>query len=734
MIPISFVTAGLAAGAALAAIPVIIHLVMRQTPKRVIFPALRLIKERQKRSHKRLRIRNWLLLAARALLIALMALALARPRLYSQTALGDQEVPTALAFVFDTSLSMGYTERGKDRLAEAKEYALEILKKSHEGSQVFILDSSEAVRPDPLSPAAARKRIEGMALHPVSLPLNVSVGLAYKVVVAAEKDRREVYVLTDLARSAWDVARPVEGVDQAKAAKPEVATYLLRLTPKEARDAAIVEADVRSAAGVATAGSTLEVHAKVRASGPAARRSVEFFLATPEDPAGKKRFESSVSLPANGESEVSFRTPILREGLHRASLKLGGGTDPLTFDDTRYLTFRVRPPIRVLLVADVAEDSLYVKEALSPDALPADEPRAYQVDRVATANLPEWLQKTPLNQYACVYLLNVGRPPESFWGQLDTYVRNGGGLVIALGERCELDAYATDLVPGALEKAKHLLASKATTFGAADFAHPIFKRDPKPLDADLTGVPISAYVPATPSKEGGARVLLKFQDGAPALIEKTFPGQATGHVLLWTTSLARRADRRDPSAWNEFPLFWSFLEVNDQTVPYLAGVAAERLTYDAGESVSLPLDPARKGTGDYSVEAPDKATAGRYSPPPNASALVIEAPQALGQWSVTPVGAGAGASPLGFSVNFPPGEALLTPLDEKDLVGLFGAKDRYQLADSPETLQRAVKQTRIGHELFPWLMVLILALISAENYLANRFYRERPAAVAVARA
>ena len=56
--------AGLAAGAALAALPVILHLFMRQTPKHVIFPALRLIRERQKRSKKRLRIKNWLLLLA----------------------------------------------------------------------------------------------------------------------------------------------------------------------------------------------------------------------------------------------------------------------------------------------------------------------------------------------------------------------------------------------------------------------------------------------------------------------------------------------------------------------------------------------------------------------------------------------------------------------------------------------------------------------------------------------
>ena len=117
------INAGLAAGAALAALPVILHLFMRQTPKHVIFPALRLVRERQKRSRKRMRIKNWLLLLARMAVLALMALALARPRLYSQMPLGDESVPTALGLVFDTSLSMGYKENDKTRLEEAKERA-----------------------------------------------------------------------------------------------------------------------------------------------------------------------------------------------------------------------------------------------------------------------------------------------------------------------------------------------------------------------------------------------------------------------------------------------------------------------------------------------------------------------------------------------------------------------------------------------------------------------------------
>ena len=72
-----------------------------------------------------------------------MALALARPTLYSQTPLGDQAVPTALGLVFDTSLSMEYKDKDKTRLDEAKERAGEILKKLPDSSQVFVVDSAE---------------------------------------------------------------------------------------------------------------------------------------------------------------------------------------------------------------------------------------------------------------------------------------------------------------------------------------------------------------------------------------------------------------------------------------------------------------------------------------------------------------------------------------------------------------------------------------------------------------
>ena len=206
----SLINAGLAAGVGLAVLPVILHLFMRPTPKRIIFPALRLIRERQKRSKKRLKVKNWILLLARMALLALMALALARPSILAEKMIGGQEVPTAIGLVFDTSLSMDYSQKDKTRLDEAKNQAYEVLKKTPSSSVVYVVDSADPSLPSPLSPDAAKKRVEALTLRAGNRTLNAAVGQAYTALSTADKPRHEVYILTDLARSAWDVDRPAD--------------------------------------------------------------------------------------------------------------------------------------------------------------------------------------------------------------------------------------------------------------------------------------------------------------------------------------------------------------------------------------------------------------------------------------------------------------------------------------------------------------------------------------------
>jgi hypothetical protein len=731
----SLLHAGLAAGAALAALPVILHLFMRQTPKHVIFPALRLIRERQRRSKKRLRVKNWLLLLARMAILALMALALARPTLYSQVPLGDQSVPTALGLVFDTSLSMKYKDKDKTRLDEAKDRAREIVSKLPDSSQVFVIDSSEPGSTG-LSPAAALKRIDELTTHAVSRPLNVAMGEVYEKVAECDKPARVVYVLTDLASSAWDTGRPAEGLDKVEKIKSgkrgRMVTFVVRLTPQEIRNVSVDSAETPQ--GATTRGEPIEIHSRIRydirpePKGPAPiTRTVEFFID------GVKKNEKIVRLVPGVEEEVTFPAPSnLKEGeLHRGEIALGGAPDPFEDDDRRYFTLRVRPPMKVLVVADRAEDANFVVAALDPD-VSSSSPKSFLVERNSTREL-QARDRGVLSAYACIFLLNVARLNDEAWGALNAYVHEGGGLVVGAGNRCDPENYA-GVIPGQLLPAliERIGPRRETTFGkVADITHPLFQKYGRDLDAQLVQVDVYRHWDLKPQAQPveGARTLASYADGAPALLERAFKGPRTGRVLLWTTPLARNPDLKAADAWNEFPEYWPFLVLTNMTVPYMSGASDDRLNYDAGEAVTLHLEPTVRYKS-FSLIGPGPDGKATDIPAP-ASRDLLDVPvpqQQPGQWTVKAMAEGDRPIVLGFSVNPPRSESKLTTLLEKsDLDTLFG-KDGYHLAEDQKALEKEEGIVRRGYEAFPYLMFLILIVVTLENFLANTFYKETPRA------
>lgn len=716
--------AGLAAGAALAAIPVLLHLFMRPTPKHVVFPALRLIRERQKRSKKKMRIKNWLLLAARMLLLALMALALARPRLHSQTPLGDDSVPTAMGLVFDTSLSMGYKLNDETLLEQAKKRAIELIDKVPDSSLIFAADSASPASKAGRSPASARQWIKELAVRAVNRPLNVAMGEVYEAVVECDRPRREVYVLSDLAKTSWDLGRPAEGLDKvAKAAeKPggKVATVVIRLGPEaaERRNVSIDEIEIPS--GAASTGDPAEIRGLIRAHGnEPASRVVEFLLD------GVKKGQKPVEIPADGQVEVQFLTPPrLKEGeVHRAELRVVGAPDPLAFDDVRFLSFQARPPLKVLIASDLDVDAEFVALALDPDPGPGAA-RTFQVERARASELASRYRDS-LKDFAAVFLLDVRELDPAAWGLLNAYVHEGGGLVVGAGSRCLAENYngpiPSQILPAQLD-APVPTAAKTETFGqVADVTHPLFGRYAEEIDPQLAVMPVYKYWKLKTAEAG--RTLLTFADGAPALLERTFQGARAGRVLLWTTPLSRRPRRSDPAAWNELPnlSYWVFPVVTNLTVPYLAGSTGEKLVFEAGDDVTLSLGQA--AVADVRIVGPDGKTAEAATPPPPGEALRLASPQFLGHWTVIASGPGDAKRTLGFSLNPTVDESRFAELEKTDLDALLG-KEGYALAGDDKALKKVTDLIRVGHEIFPWIMFLILILVTLENHLANNFYKE----------
>lgn len=80
-----FLSATLLLGTLAAGVPIALHLLARQTPRRVVFPAVSFLRKRLTTQTSRLRVRRWWLLALRVLALVVFAVVLARPHIDAES-------------------------------------------------------------------------------------------------------------------------------------------------------------------------------------------------------------------------------------------------------------------------------------------------------------------------------------------------------------------------------------------------------------------------------------------------------------------------------------------------------------------------------------------------------------------------------------------------------------------------------------------------------------------------
>jgi hypothetical protein len=105
---IGFLVPAFLAGLAALAIPLLMHLRHRDRDRPFRFPSLMFLEQLPIRTSQRQRITDWPLLLLRALAVAALVFAFARPVLTDRAAIGGDTRRRAVVLVVDRSLSMGY--------------------------------------------------------------------------------------------------------------------------------------------------------------------------------------------------------------------------------------------------------------------------------------------------------------------------------------------------------------------------------------------------------------------------------------------------------------------------------------------------------------------------------------------------------------------------------------------------------------------------------------------------
>jgi hypothetical protein len=742
----SFIHPYLLFGLLLAGVPVLLHLIMRQKPKRLPFPAFRFLRQRYRHNQRKLNLQHLLLLLLRIGVVCALCLALARPRLFASRLFSDSDRPATVVLLFDVSPSMEYVVGGVSRLDEARGRARELLGELHAGSKVAILDNGDEEAPDvpPLPLADARGRIEALHTRPGAGPLNRAVERALRLLekeeAGEETPPRILYVFSDRTRACWDPAG-------LKPAVPEgVHALFVDVGVEKPRDLGIEKVEVIPA--VMPPGATFQVHVRIRGTTGGHENELTCQIEG-EQKSSEKR---GVQLAKNFTGDLFTFERTAPKPPDTGPLDVPcqivvrlGTQDALACNNVRHATFLVRRSRKLLTLIDndavkntiQSKDGRRIPEVAHVwDAVHAAT-KSFACDILS---LDEANKLTPkaLAGYPVICLFQVADVPDAWWRKLAVYVKGGGSLAIVPGgdemlpNLKEFDEQGTkaELLPAPLTTLITRPRDRPVYWQRfSDAAHPLlapFVAWRRGGDADFDRDDLRPFVRRywqTGKLEKQALAIARYEDDSqsPALLERTL-GQ--GRVVLFTTPLDLRfMEPGSPRQWNNYWQSSFGLVLIDRVCRYLGGeVTVPEMNFRCGRLPQVTIPAGAEGPFTLSGPALVGAEHNVKLPPKGGPVVLRQAVQA-GNYLVLD---GKNQPVAGFSLDIPAVETDLERVPVEQLEQVLGKGCVVQVAGSSSLRDALASARRPPLELLPLLMMTLLVVLTVESLLANRFYRRTP--------
>ncbi len=702
MFQITFIHAGLLWLGGGAVLPLIIHLLSRQRPKVIRFPAVRFVRRSRQRSVRRTRLKHLLLLLLRMALIALFALLIARPILGPAAGAADGELATtpAVVLIADDSMSMNCRVGDATWFDEARNRMLDLIPRLPDGAVAGLLVTSH--------PAGKLTReVEDLVGRAQGLRATRGGGTCWRALERAAEllqplggSRRDVFLFTDMTRAAW------AGLERRRVDLGErTSLYLVDCARKEVTNGAVSE--VRDEGQPALRGGTLGLRAQVLASAGAVERTVQFEFD------GEPIARRQVRLDDGEQTELRFEVPLRKEGHHRGCVRFVG-PDGLPADDARFFTLEVAPGVTVLCVEDNPESATesptyFLRLALNPWYEEGRSP--FSLRRAASAELGE-LSLGPIDVVA---LAGAGAVPPEGWRRLGAYVSGGGGLLVFCGPEAGA-AYREDYAVGVLgaQVGERVAAPAAEPFGLRNVqpGHPVMKA----LDEAGVGLEQVYFTHCRRlSPSAGAEELMSFGKDLPALLLSEQAGRA---VVFAST-----ADDR----WGLFARTPAFVPFCQEMVLYLARRSAKEAVraYSVGAAVPITFESSSWPTV-VRVTPPGAESAEQLMPGATPGRVTYWKTEEPGYYHVE-LERGDERCTRGFAVNPPAAESRLEKVDVEELKKAISA-GRIEVLQEPGDAGDSASVSGRTRELTPYLALAALALLLVESLLSNRFYRTPPPA------
>lgn len=421
------------------ALPVVAHLLSRRKYDVIQWGAMQFL-DVSRKTRRKLKLEEMLLLLVRIAAIALIAFALARPWISSGFLTGYRSAGSRdIVLVIDGSNSMSRSDGMTSLHDRAKRRAIEFLETLQPGDTASVID----VRDRPVRVIGSPiQDLDAVAAAIAKIPSAAGAGHlqeacedAVGILGRCSNGNREIVVLTDRQRVGWNVGsdaswKRFDDVLDFPSVKPKVwVVDVSRNTTDVSRNIAVGRLNLSRDLSVPDFPVQFEV--KLRNTGST---KVSVPVSVLVDGQRLAAMESRVDIDPNSEATFSRSVQLANQGTHLITVEAKLPDDSIPADNLASAALQVKSAIPVLLVESSnsllasGQDSFFAKMALTA----SENQSPWVVAEVVKANdlTPAMLKKP-----AVFVLANVDGIPDDVMTALKSEVANGKGLFVALGSR-----------------------------------------------------------------------------------------------------------------------------------------------------------------------------------------------------------------------------------------------------------------------------------------------------------
>ena len=665
-------------------IPVIIHLFNLRKLKKIEFSTLAFLKELQKNKIRKIKLKQWILLALRVLIILFIVMAFARPALQSiQIGGTTSAAKTNAVFILDDTYSMSVVDQKGSYFNQAKEITNQIISQLQEGDEIGLVLVSNHNKEQKLTSNFSEfiKNLDQLDLSYSSGDLNSSITKAAQLISESKNFNKEIYVISDFQKN--KITNEKIKNDLSELLNDKVRLYSFDLSDKDVFNLSVDELKIDNQIFEKDKPVSFSITVTNNSKQDVSSAVVSLFMN--DERAAQKSFDVAAGQSIIVEIEATPKTTGFIDVIAEIE------TDEIEQDNKRFANLFITEKINVGLFAENLNDLTFVDLALQT----AGEGK-YQIER---KNISQ-LTTQQLSKYQTIIL--SANAILSGAEQLQSNLGNGSGIILFPSSTNDIAAYNKTLTQFSLGSCAAFVGKLNNNdlkikFDKTDFSHPVFQNIFKNEDKKKYESPeLNAYYKMSST----GNQIISLIDGSSFLNEIKI---GKGKVFVFNSPPVL--------SWNNFAVKSIFAPLMNNSVSYLSTINREQNNFIAGEDAIVNLK--NSGSSQIKVVKPDKTEEYiKLDQNVNSDYLTYQNAKTAGSYKFY-----SGEKLIeNISINTDPTESKTEYSDKSefdDYLKAINFSGNHTSIEKDENISQKMMQARFGSELWRYflLVAIILALI-----------------------